>query len=241
MYHIATVATHKEGLFNQLINNKFNEKIKVLGMGKKWTGFRMKTELMNEYIKNLPDNDIVIYIDGFDSLINMNPEIAIRKFKEKGYKILVSEDVYWLSLIISYLFPVCRNNKIANAGLYMGYVKYLKELYKNMLKDKCKDDQLVLANMCKKIPYIEVDGNYEIFQNLNDLNKKSNAVFISYPGRMNLKRGYRSIFEYSQFFLIPIFILYFLFVYLCRKNIKIIMIVTIFFIIYLTKIDLSCI
>ena len=60
-YEIITVATHKQGKFDELINNKFQEKVTVLGMGKKWTGFNMKYELVYDYIKNMHDDKIIIF------------------------------------------------------------------------------------------------------------------------------------------------------------------------------------
>ena len=63
-YEIITVATHKEGKFDELINNKY-EKITVLGMGEKWRGLKMKFELIYDYIKNMDDNKIIIFLDGF--------------------------------------------------------------------------------------------------------------------------------------------------------------------------------
>ena len=51
MIHVLTFATHAEGNFNNMINNKYGIKIKVLGWGKKWTGFRMKNEYIYNYIK----------------------------------------------------------------------------------------------------------------------------------------------------------------------------------------------
>ena len=47
---VVTVATHEEGLLKQLVHNNFNIKVKVLGFGKKWTGFQMKFELIYNYI-----------------------------------------------------------------------------------------------------------------------------------------------------------------------------------------------
>ena len=48
--HVITVATHKEGKLNELLDNSFNTNIKVLGMGEKWTGFKMKNELIYKFI-----------------------------------------------------------------------------------------------------------------------------------------------------------------------------------------------
>ena len=59
--HVVTFATHKEGTFEYIVNNKYNIPVVVLGYGEKWTGFRMKLEYMYNYIKDLPETDIVFF------------------------------------------------------------------------------------------------------------------------------------------------------------------------------------
>lgn len=46
----------------------------------------MKLELINNYIKTLPDYKIIIFIDGFDSLINGNLNEAVNRFRNKNRK-----------------------------------------------------------------------------------------------------------------------------------------------------------
>jgi len=77
--HVLTFATHKEGTFDDIINNKFNIPIKVLGYGQKWTGFRMKFDYVYDYIQDLNDNEIVFFIDGFDSYINGDLDVAVER------------------------------------------------------------------------------------------------------------------------------------------------------------------
>lgn len=91
-FEIVTVATHEFCTFNKLINNKYEIKIKVLGWNKKWEGFNMKYKLLMEYINNLDDDKIIIFLDGFDSLIINNPLIAVKKFINNKYKILFSKE-----------------------------------------------------------------------------------------------------------------------------------------------------
>lgn len=134
---VLTVATHEEGYFNELINNKFNIDVKVLGFGRKWTGFTMKLELIYNYIKTLPDYKIIIFIDGFDSLINGTLNEAVNRFRNKNSKILFSKDIYPHSFFAQKIFPKCKDNIIVNSGLYMGYVKYLKILLSAVLQQKC--------------------------------------------------------------------------------------------------------
>ena len=123
-YEIVTVATHKEFKFEELINNKF-EKITVLGMGQKWTGYKMKSQLVYDYIKNMDDNKIIIFLDGFDSVVQNDPKKAIEIFKKRNHKFLISKDI---ENGVNF-FPECKNNMVASCGMYMGYVKYLKIIY----------------------------------------------------------------------------------------------------------------
>jgi hypothetical protein len=91
-YIITTVVTHEDGLFKKLVKNRFKS-VKVLGYGMKWTGFKMKYELIYNYIKDLDDNLIIIFLDGFDSLILRDPNYAINEFKKRNYKVLFSKEV----------------------------------------------------------------------------------------------------------------------------------------------------
>ena len=240
-YEIVTVATHKEFKFEELINNKF-EKITVLGMGQKWTGFTMKYELMYEHIKNMDDNKIIIFLDGFDSVVQNDPKKAIEIFKERNYKFLISKDIVnGLNI-----FPQCKNNMVASCGMYMGYVKYLKQICESSFTKKCKDDQVILNKMCKDFDFIDIDENKEIFFNVNNVfpeKPNKNAIFVSYPANLNLKRIYRSIFDYSQFNINKIsFIIALIFCFLVyRKFILTAFILLIIYILFVLSIDFSCI
>lgn len=247
--HIITVATHYEGKLKELINNKFNVSIKVLGFGKKWTNFKMKYELVNEYIKKLPNNDIIIFLDGFDSKIKLNPELAIDRFKKNNYKLLFSYEPGSNFIKLDRLiWPSCKNNSPGNSGLYMGYVKYLKVFLEKALIAKCKDDQVVMNDLCKYMDFIDIDTNKIIFQNLkisNGFNYNNKAIFISYPGQFSFNRIYRFFFEYIQFILLPLFILYLIILYflLKLKKRKYICIFSLSFVILLIlfNADYSCI
>lgn len=247
--HIVTVATHKEGKLQELIDNKFNSNITVLGMGQKWTGFKMKFELVLKYVNNLQDDDIVIFLDGFDSEIKLDPNLAIERFKKNNYKLLFSyEPGSNFFKIDRMVWPSCKKNEPLNTGIYMGYVKYLKIFLTECLKAKCKDDQVIANTLCKKLEFIEVDTNEIIFQNLklaNDFNYNNKAIFIGYPGTFSFKRAFRFIFEYIQFVLIPVFVLYLITVYflLKLKKRKYIYISSFSFVLLLIllKADYSCI
>ena len=68
--HIITYATHNEGLYDELVNNRYGVEIKVLGWGDKWISFMEKVRICNEYVRKLDDDDIVMILDGFDTKVN---------------------------------------------------------------------------------------------------------------------------------------------------------------------------
>jgi len=244
MYEIVTVATHKEGKLDELINNKLNIPVTVLGMGKKWTGFRMKSELIYEHIQSMDDNKIIIYLDGFDSNIVRHPSNAIQKFKEKNYKLLFSKD----NITDVHTFGTCKDNITLNAGMYMGYVKYLKPFYKYNLSQTCKDDQRTANQSCKHFDFISIDTTSEIFQNnqllfLPNQKLNPNAVFVSYPGAVpSIYKSIRALYEYGQFKLKKMFLRFLILMALCvyMKSYTAIIVVTIVFLNYFSKIDRSC-
>ena len=140
---IVTVATHSEGRLDELVKNKYEFPITVLGFGQPWTGFRMKLELLQKYIQTLPDDRLIVYIDGFDSVINGDPATAPHIFRQNGWKLVFSMET---DLGISRLiFPPCGDRNLS-AGMFMGYVKYLKILLSQSLQSSCKDDEHVLSN-----------------------------------------------------------------------------------------------
>lgn len=252
MYEIVTVATHNEGKLDELINNELNIPVTVLGMGKKWTGFRMKYELMYEHIQSMDDNKIIIFLDGFDSNIVGDPSNAIQKFKEKNAKLLFSKDFFKnnerLRLNMSiHAFTSCNDDKIIiNSGMYMGYVKYLKSFLQYALSQTCKDDQRNANKSCKHFDFISIDTDYEIFQNIppsgSEKLRKADIVFISYPGSPSIKRLYRMCFELGQFFVTSFLFFYVILIAMSiyMKSYTAIIVVTIVFLLYLSKIDRSC-
>ena len=246
-YEIITVATHKEGTFEELVNNKY-EKVTVLGMGKKWTGFKMKFELMYNYIKNMDDNKIIIFLDGFDSIVLHDPKKAIEIFKSKDYNLLFSRNIpNHFGGFEKMVYPSCNNQGIVNTGMYMGYVKYLKKVLELSLTKKCKSDQVVFNRLCKEFDFISIDKEEEIFKNIDNRKhydlKNETSIFVSFPGTLNFQRIYRSLFEYAQFLLIPGLITVLLIIVLLFKfkyNIAA-YIVIIIAIIWLFNMDYSCI
>jgi hypothetical protein len=158
---------------------------------------------MVEYLKSKKDDDIVIFLDGFDTKINKDPKDVVSMFKACDCMMLVSKDPEPLGGYISHkVFNACVGESIANSGLYMGYAKYLLQVLEDALRMTCEDDQRNLNALCGKYDFIKVDEDMKIFENVPPLTTRrtSDAVFVSYPASLSMERVVRSLREYSQFF-----------------------------------------
>jgi len=211
--YVVTVATHNEGNFMNMINNKYGIKIRILGWGKKFTGFKMKLELVNGFLKNLDDNDILLFLDGFDVWINGNLNDIVRMLKKKNKKVIFSKHVtcrFTNDYLQKKVFNTCRDDIILNSGLYMGYVKYIKIMLKRALMEKGDDDQRIINSLCNELSFIRIDRDEDLFKNVIDINelKNSNALLIQFPGKPGINRYSRAVKEYYKYFIIEfIFVL----------------------------------
>lgn len=241
--HVVTYASHDDGTLQELLNNKHGVKVELLGFGSKWNGFTDKIKGVYKYIiEKTKDDDILIFLDGFDSKILKPLDVAIRRFRKMNAKILLSKEQihnpqkYWfLERFFKYtankVFGNCKDGIIANSGLYMGYIKYLKPFLKNVLEfrpnEKCKSDQRKFNMLCKKYNNeITIDLGNLIFHNCpNDGGNcdNSDACFVQYPAQITLKRGLRALQEYFSIFifeLVVIIALILLIIYIIYRIIK---------------------
>lgn len=201
MIEIVTYANKDFGLLQKLLNNEFNVNVRLLGWGTKWNGYDDKSKGLLKYLDTKNDNDIVVFVDGFDSLINKPIGELATLFDSYDCKVLLSNSPD--TLFIENIFGTCKDGFVANAGMYMGYVEYLKIVLKDTLSMSCSDDQVKMNKLCKIHPFIKVDTREVIFKNIpanRTLEEGCNALFVSYPGAMSVERWSRAIPEYMQFF-----------------------------------------
>jgi hypothetical protein len=194
-YEIIIYATHENGMFSDLINNKFDVPITILGWGEKWVNYLQKSKAIYEYIKRIDNQEkILIVLDAFDTQIVNHPKHAIDKFLELGYtnKVLYSSEFrmnFIERVLFSMTFPSsCNDEMYLNAGMYMGRAKNITTILHNMIHNSYNeiDDQKYINKECVNIRHqIECDRNMNIFQNLNYMRRKeqkSSVIFVSYPG-----------------------------------------------------------
>jgi hypothetical protein len=214
MVEVVTYANKSFGLFEELVHNEFDVPVKVLGWGRPWNGYSDKSKGLLEYInESKSDDDLIIFVDGFDSKINKDPKDVKAIFDSCGCKVLFSRDPESFSRAVTRaIFPTC-SDAVANAGMYAGYAKYLKIILEDELSRTCQDDQVNFNEMiCKTYDFIKIDKEQKLFENIATTNhgKKSDAIFVSYPATLGIKRSLRSIVEYLQYLYVYILLFIFL-------------------------------
>lgn len=214
--HFITYATHTEGLFNELINNNFNINITVLGWNKKWNNYYDKIKGVYQFSKNINNDDIIVYLDGFDTIINKKIDNNFLKiFNSFNCDILLSlHPIFFHKYFVERVFGKGDDNgNIANAGLFMGYSNKINKLCEEILKLNLTDDQEALNSCMKKFNY-KIDTNELIFKNsFNSNYKVKNEYFTSYPAaskgtiKNKINRYLRGIKEYVPYFKLEILII----------------------------------
>ena len=223
MIYVLTYATHSFGNFDEMIDNDYGVQFIILGWGKKWEGYMGKLKMIHEYCQKLKEDDIVIQLDGFDVWINDYLSEAIKHFKEKKYKVLFSkettDDGKYLGLkpyLNKKVFATtCDGGITMNAGMYMGYVKYLLPIMEDALKGNEVDDQRMFNKLCKSYN-ISVDHENKIFENVyqDSMVEKSKAVFVQYPGKPSIQRWSRAVSDYVPYLYKELLIILFIIIIL---------------------------
>lgn len=113
------------------------------GIMEKGPGGGQKINLMKSYLNNLKDNDIVMFIDGYDTFIVADREEITDRYLGFNADIVFSaEKICWPDASLGKLHPESSTEfKYLNSGTYIGTVKALKDFFKEEIKDH-EDDQL---------------------------------------------------------------------------------------------------
>ena len=175
MLHLITVATHSERYLPVLEKQAEKNGVKLvkLGMGKKYVGHYMKDLETMEYLKTINRDDIVAFVDGFDSLMLAHKDEVMAKFRETGAELLLSvENIGMLSFIHATVFERVKG-KYLNTGLYMGKAGFLLDFLEEMYKtdyNKQSNQKTWCSHLFKldregKFDGIKLDVDSKVFLN----------------------------------------------------------------------------
>lgn len=173
--HIVTVATHSSRylpVLEKMVEDK-NMKLVKLGFGKKYEGHFMKDKEVMNFVKDKPKDDIVLFLDGFDTLIFGSEEEIKEKFLSFNKKLVVSiENIRNSYLGHSYTFKPVKE-KFINTGFYIGFCGYVYEFLSKMYDNNysVKSNQVTWSNFLNEpslslnLDLVDIDIKSDMFLN----------------------------------------------------------------------------
>ena len=181
MFYIITYATHSESYF-EILKQSFPDII-VLGYGEKWNGFYDKVQATINFCKSKNPDDIICFVDGFDSVVLSSKEEILKTYKSFNTPLVFSIDKSSYNIIVKYnqdkIFGNCKNKRL-NSGLQIGTAKSIIEFWKDITENE--DDQSYATKQCNKIDYMKLDVEHKLFYNysiIDTIDVKNNLIFIN--------------------------------------------------------------
>lgn len=173
--HVFTVATD-ESLAKQLINSCKYHKVSLntLGSGSEWLGGEMKSgpgggmkiNLLKNAIKNIDDNDVIMFLDGYDVFVNDNLDNIITQYLKFHSKVVfASEKTCWPNKSLAEQFESTANgNNYLNSGCFIGTAIEIKRILEQEIEDSQDDQEYYQLKYLSKQFDIKLDKNNDLFQ-----------------------------------------------------------------------------
>ena len=230
--HLCTVSTDPaKGHKLQQSANHHDWYLNNLGNGVKWEGGTMegqggghKINLVKEYIKNLDDSEVIVFLDGYDTFLSDSIDEILYRYKEWNQEIVFSsERICWPDELIAPELKALNTNQntpfqYLNSGMYIGKVGRLKELFAEDIKND-EDDQLYCQKQYLKNPkgivmdveqYIWMTSDFDVIYKEGQLyNPTSQCYGCAYHGNGGEKEKeycetlYSQMYTKSNFYYIP--------------------------------------
>jgi hypothetical protein len=177
---VYTVGTDKNFMGTLLETEKIhNVKVNYI-IPDKWYGFYTKLNETNKILNTLDDDDLFLFIDSYDIMINSQMEEIVTKFESFNCDLLISSELVcfpdYLQDKMDKNPPFNIRNKYPNAGGYIGYVKEIKKMMnwkseeeKKVICEKGTDQAYVIEYYMENCTTtnIKLDVKSEIFQSMH--------------------------------------------------------------------------
>jgi GR25 family glycosyltransferase involved in LPS biosynthesis len=202
---------------------KYGVPLEYAGLNEEWSGGNearldypgggQKVNILKNTIKDMVDDTLVIFTDGYDVLYNEGLDVILDKFKKFDTKVLFgAEASCWPDENLKDEYPETDSPlKFLNSGVIIGYVGELKKITAESIEDT-EDDQLYYTKKYLSDEFdIKLDHKCEIIQNLSLFNevqinklksKLQNTLFETIPciihgnGDVNVKMSLYRMFNY---------------------------------------------
>lgn len=181
--HIVTVATEDAFYLPYLrASCRHNgQELIVLGMGKQtqWQGLTTKFRWMLQFLRQLPRDDLVCFVDGYDVICTRDLSELPAEFNalcaQQGGDVVVAHNLYprpWMHLVHWFYYKRCKGYNL-NSGTYIGRVQSVQRIIRrsmhlNRTLHTNSDQQLLTLDCIEHPQHFCVDHNSQLFLNIND-------------------------------------------------------------------------
>lgn len=149
-------------------------RMQVLGMNEPWQGFLQKPEALCRLIAGLPDDRLVLFLDGYDTVYLQPSPVIERKFRRFKRPVVFSADLCFHapgneSIAASY--PSSPSPyRYLNSGSFIGYAAPIAQILTRILESPATDDDQSLLSryFVEHQEEIALDYLTELFVNTGD-------------------------------------------------------------------------
>ena len=160
-FHFVTISTTKNQHLRRLEASAahYNIPLTLLGLGDSYEHHGKKIHILKAFIKDLPKEDILIYVDAFDVIFLDTKKAIETTFLNLNQDIVFGAEHHVLSSSFShflknlFIYPKSPTSyRYVNAGTFAGYIGALLDLFNTAISTSCRDDQIAFSNFFIKNP-----------------------------------------------------------------------------------------
>ncbi|MFA0811269.1 glycosyltransferase domain-containing protein [Microbulbifer epialgicus] len=154
--------------------------LNILGRNYPWQNFSSKIDLLIPFIQQLPEEDIICYLDGFDSLILPSIHQLEDKFHAYDKEIVFSNDHQHNGTQGFFERKHFAGTDIFSTGIFIGKVKTINHLFsaiKKMYPDYSDDQKMIRRYYTQYSPeHIGIDSEFKLFYNFDVADSSFNLL-----------------------------------------------------------------
>lgn len=190
--NVYTVANRYNKQLDQLVESTkyHNLNISIVGLSHHWRGLTCKMIWLNQYFdyQKMPDDQLYLFVDAYDTFVCCDQLELIKKFKEFGKDLVFSaEKVCWPDKEKKDFYPESPTvMRYLNSGAYMGYVGAFRQAYHQIQPPyKNRDQRMWTKYYLENQDKVALDYQSRLFLSLtrididNELIKKDERPYYS--------------------------------------------------------------
>ena len=169
---LKTAETKAEYLLNTA--KYFGVDVELIGIGHNFINFTNRLYILQDYLKNTNPEEIILVMDGYDTLFNNTVEYTLSQFQQKNTRILISSEklfTYQWERFQHKFDTINSDYRYVNAGTFIGYAGDLRlmvdELFEIYKLHPTDIDQGLLGiwvyNNFEDNTKVQLDTNCDVF------------------------------------------------------------------------------